>query len=112
VQHWKGFDDIVLSVDRQNARGGEKRLSLNLVAVNHYHPTFDPAYLAIDNHAVFQDGKFCGPIVWALFQETVVMLGSHFDQDLHTRNLIPKPPEGKAVVSHISLTTDHRTNIG
>jgi hypothetical protein len=83
VKNWQCFDDIVFSADRQNARGGEKRLGLNLVAVDHYHPTLVPVYLTIDNHAVFQDGKFCGPIVWAPVQETVVMLRNHFDQDLH-----------------------------
>ena len=81
-KNWQCFDDILFSGDRHNARSGEKRLALNLVALDHYYPTLLAVYLAIDNHAVFQDGKFCGPIVWAPVQETVVMLGSHFDQDL------------------------------
>lgn len=36
-----------------------------------------------DNHAIFKDGVFEQPGVEALGQETVVVLGRHFDQNLH-----------------------------
>lgn len=39
------------------------------------------------NHASFQRGVFGQPGIAALGQETVIMLGKHFDQYLHGRKL-------------------------
>jgi hypothetical protein len=46
--------------------------------------------LTVRNHAVYQRGVFGQPVVAAFRQETVVMLGSHFDQYLHDGTNSPK----------------------
>ena len=51
--------------------------------------------LPTDDHAIFQDGVFEQPGVEALGQETVVMLGRHFDQYLHDPRLCLRAPKFK-----------------
>jgi hypothetical protein len=65
--------------------GNEEFLGFNLIAEYRDHPPLDAANLPAENEAIFQDRIF-RQRAGAFVQETVVTVGTHFDQYLHAPN--------------------------